>query len=74
MTSAVEQWFAYLTQDLLQRGDHHSVQTLEHEIRGWVTAWYEDPKPFIWTKTAEDILKSLGRLLVSRARNSFVKW
>lgn len=59
----VERWFAYLTQDLLQRGDHRSVQALEHEIRGWVTAWNEDPQLFIWTKTAEDILKSLGRLL-----------
>src|SRR6476646_468312 len=59
----VERWFAYLTADLLQRGDHRSVQALEREIRGWVAAWNENPKPFIWSKTAEEIHESLGRLL-----------
>ena len=59
----VERWFAYLTQDLLQRSDHRSVQALEKDIREWVTAWNENPKPFIWTKTAEQILQSLSRLL-----------
>jgi transposase/DNA-binding XRE family transcriptional regulator len=59
----VERWFAYLTQDLLQRSDHRSVQALERDIRTWVTAWNENPKPFIWTKTAEQILESLSRLL-----------
>jgi len=59
----VERWFAYLTDDLLRRSDHRSVQALERDIRTWVTAWNEDPKPFIWTKTAEQILDSLGRLL-----------
>jgi len=59
----VERWFAYLTEDLLRRGDHRSVQTLEHDIRAWVKAWNENPKPFIWTKTAEDILASLSRLI-----------
>jgi transposase len=59
----VERWFAYLTQDMLQRSDHRSVQALERDIRNWVTAWNENPKPFIWTKTAEHILESLSRLL-----------
>lgn len=59
----VERWFAYLTQDLLQRSDHRSVQALERDIRNWVTAWNENPKPFIWTKTAEQILDSIKRLL-----------
>ena len=59
----VERWFAYLTQDLLQRSDHRSVQALENDIRNWVAAWNENPKPFIWTKTAEQILESLSRLL-----------
>ena len=59
----VERWFAYLTQDLLQRSDHRSVQALERDIRNWVAAWNENPKPFIWTKTAEEILESLSRLL-----------
>ncbi|MGH3097187.1 MAG: IS630 family transposase [Streptosporangiales bacterium] len=59
----VERWFAYLTDDLLRRGDHRSVQALERDIRAWVKAWNDNPKPFIWTKTAEQILQSLGRLL-----------
>ncbi len=49
--------------DLLQRSDHRSVQALEADIRNWVKAWNKDPKPFIWTKTAEQILSSLSRLL-----------
>ena len=59
----VERWFAYLTEDLLRRSDHRSVQALEKDIRDWVAAWNEDPKPFIWTKTAEQIRGSLSRLL-----------
>ena len=59
----VERWFAYLTDDLLRRSDHRSVQALEKDIRAWVDAWNQDPKPFIWTKTAEQILESLSRLL-----------
>ena len=59
----VERWFAYLTDDLLRRSDHRSVQALEKDIREWVSAWNEDPKPFIWVKTAEQILESISRLL-----------
>jgi transposase/transcriptional regulator with XRE-family HTH domain len=59
----VERWFAYLTQDLLQRSDHRSVQALEKDIRNWVAAWNENPQPFIWVKTAEEILDSIARLL-----------
>jgi transposase len=59
----VERWFAYLTQDLLQRSDHRSVQALEKDLRDWVKGWNENPKPFIWTKTAEQILESIKRLL-----------
>jgi len=39
------------------------VQAVEKDIRAWVKAWNENPKPFIWTKSAEQILGSLGRLL-----------
>src|SRR5674476_763716 len=56
-------FFAYVTADLLQRSDHRSVQALETDIRTWVKGWNENPKPFIWTKTAEQILESLKRLL-----------
>ena len=59
----VERLFASVTADLLQRSDHRSVQALEGDIRNWVKAWNENPKPFIWIKTAEQILSSLARLL-----------
>jgi transposase len=59
----VERFFAYLTDDLIRRGSHTSVQALEADIRAWVKAWNDDPKPFVWTKTAEQILTSLGRLV-----------
>lgn len=59
----VERLFAEVTRDLLQRSDHRSVQALEKDLRHWVAAWNENPKPFIWTKTADEILASLGRLL-----------
>ena len=59
----VERWFAYLTDDLLRRSDHRSVQALEKDIRAWVAAWNHNPRPFIWTKPAEQILASLTRLL-----------
>jgi transposase len=59
----VERFFAYVTSDLLRRSDHRNVQTLEADIRNWVKDWNTDPKPFIWTKTADEILESLARLL-----------
>jgi transposase len=59
----VERFFAYVTNDLLRRSDHRSVQALERDIRAWVTAWNDNPRPFVWTKTAEQILDSLARLL-----------
>lgn len=52
----VERLFAEVT-------DHRSVQALEKDLRNWVKAWNEDPKPFIWTKTAEEILESIARYL-----------
>jgi transposase/transposase-like protein len=59
----VERFFGFVTEDLLRRSDHRSVQALESDIRAWVKAWNENPEPFIWTKTAEQILESIGRLL-----------
>jgi transposase/transcriptional regulator with XRE-family HTH domain/DNA-binding CsgD family transcriptional regulator len=58
----VERWFGFLTDDLIRRGAHKSLQALEADIRSWVAAWNSDPKPFIWTKTAQQILESLGQL------------
>ena len=56
-------WFAYLTGRLLQRSVHKNIQTLERDIRAWAKNWNEHPKPFIWTKTADQILESIARLM-----------
>ena len=52
-----------LTEQLIRRGDHRSGNALEADIRAWVKNWNADPKPFVWTKTAQDIPESLGRLI-----------
>jgi len=57
----VERWFGFLTDQMLRRGVHRSVQALEADIRAWVADWNQHPRPFIWTKTAEEILESLAR-------------
>ena len=59
----VERWFACLTTQLLQRSAHKSVQALESDVRTWIGTWNDNPKPFVWTKTAEEILNSLARYL-----------
>jgi transposase/transcriptional regulator with XRE-family HTH domain len=59
----VERWFAYLTTQMLQRGIHKSVQALETDVRTWIEQWNANPRPFAWTKTAEEILDSLARYL-----------
>jgi transposase len=55
----VERWFAELTTKRIRRGVHRSVQALEKDIRAWIAAWNQDPKPFVWTKTADEILDAL---------------
>jgi transposase len=57
----VERWFGFLTEQKIRRGVHKSVQALEADIRAWIADWNTNPRPFIWTKTAEEILESLGR-------------
>jgi transposase len=59
----VERWFAFLTTQLLRRSVHRSVVALEKDVREWIKNWNQDPKPFVWTKTAEEILDSLARYI-----------
>ena len=59
----VERWFGFLTDQLLRRGVHKSVAALENDVRDWITAWNDDPKPFRWKKTAEEILDSLAKYI-----------
>lgn len=57
----VERWFSALTTKMLQRSAHDSVADLAADITTWVDNWNDDPKPFVWTKTADQILGKLGR-------------
>ena len=57
----VERWFAALTTKQLRRGAHRSVAQLEAAIRDFIDAHHADPKPFVWTKTANEILASIAR-------------
>jgi len=57
----VERWFAELTEKQIRRGSHRSVNQLENDIRRYIAIRNEDPKPFVWTKTADEILKNLKR-------------
>jgi transposase len=57
----VERWFAELTNKQVRRGVHRSVAELETAIRIFIAAHNADPKPFVWTKTADQILASIAR-------------
>ena len=59
----IERWFGLLTDQLIRRGVHQSVVALENDVRAWINNWNQDPKPFVWTKTAEDILQSLSKYI-----------
>jgi len=56
----VERWFAELTNRKLRRSAHRSVTQLEADIRKWINEWNKDPRPFVWTKTADEILETLA--------------
>ena len=56
----VERWFAELTTKKLRRGAHRSVRDLNTDIRAWIETWNDDPKPYVWTKTADQILESIA--------------
>lgn len=57
----VERWFALLTEKQLRRGVHRSTQQLEDAIRRFLAHNNRHPKPFVWTKTADQILESVGQ-------------
>jgi transposase len=57
----VERWFALLSERQIKRGTHRSTVELERAIREFVSVHNEEPKPFVWTKTADQILDSVAR-------------
>src|ERR1700691_182011 len=59
----VERWFAELTNKWLRRGTHRSTKELEAAISSWIDTWHESPRPFVWHKSADEILESLAAYL-----------
>lgn len=59
----VERWFGLLTDKQIRRGTHKSLQALEKDIRNWIKTWNENPRPFAWTKSADEILERLASYL-----------
>lgn len=57
----VERWFALLTEKQLRRGVHRSTKELEQAIHAYINNHNKEPKPFLWHKTADQILDSLAR-------------
>lgn len=57
----VERWFALLSEKQIKRGTHRSTMQLEQAIRHYLAIHNQNPKPFMWTKSADDILASLAR-------------
>jgi DDE superfamily endonuclease len=55
----VERFFALITEKQIRRGVHRSVQALESDIRTFIDARNADPKPFRWTRSADDILAAI---------------
>ena len=65
----VERWFATLTEKYIRRGTHRSTRQLEQAIRQYLEIHNADPKPFVWTRSADDILASIERFCL-RISNS----
>jgi transposase len=57
----VERWFATLTEKQIRRGTHRSVRQLETAIKAYLEITNQSPRPFVWTKTADEILASVAR-------------
>ncbi len=55
-----ERWLAELANRKLRRSAHRTVTEPEADIRAWINEWNKNPKPFIWTKTADEILETLA--------------
>lgn len=63
----IEAWFSTLTRQSIRRGTFTSVQVLVTQIRDYITRWNSNPKPFVWTATADEILAKV-RLVQANVR------
>jgi transposase len=61
----VERWFAELTRRKLRRSAHRSLTELTDDLHAWIAAWNDNPRPFVWHKTADQILDGLKKYLTN---------
>ena len=61
----VERWFAEITRKLLQRSAHKTVTALTTDLNRWIENWNDNPRPFVWHKTADQILAGLKKYLTN---------
>jgi transposase len=61
----VERWFAELTNRLLRRSAHRTIKALTDDLNTWIATWNDNPRPFVWHKTADDILNGLKKYLTN---------
>jgi transposase len=61
----VERWFAELTNRKLKRSAHRSVKELTDDLNQWIATWNDNPRPFVWHKTADEILDNLKKYLTN---------
>ena len=66
----VEGWFALLTQRQIRRGIFPSIAALEEAVRRYIAATNADPRPFVWTKSADQILDSVRRFCQRTAQTA----
>lgn len=67
----VERWFALLTQKQIRRGTHRSTRELEQAIRLYLNVYNTNPQPFIWHKSADDILASIERFCLRTSNSGY---
>lgn len=77
MANQVERWFALLTERQIKRGSHRCAQELEDAIREFIAVHNRQPKPFRWTKSADQILASIARFassnLIAHAPDAYAR-
>jgi transposase len=61
----VERWFAELTNRMLRRSAHKNVASLTLDLNAWIAAWNDNPRPFVWHKSADQILDGLKKYLTN---------
>jgi hypothetical protein len=65
----VEVWFSMIERQAIHRGVFTSVKDLNAKIRAYIEGWNDRSHPFVWTKTADEILKKANRMKTSNARH-----